>query len=173
MVDKNIKLSSLQKLLDEKYGSKEWIGWEPETIMHDLGEPDYLVMEKIYILQALNHDVNRLMELPEFVLWTTQVANNEYADFDIITMPTSLEVAWMIEEVKRVSILSGQVFKPSLELCEVLTYLLKEDGFSGKMKPFEFIPDTVFPLASMSDDLNKLKNKGITEYLKHMDTTYA
>lgn len=169
MIDKNIKLSSLQALLDQKYGGKAWIDWEPETIMHDLGEPDYLVMEKVYVLQALNHDVNRLMELPEFVMWTAQVANNEYADFEIITMPNSLELAWMIEEVKRVALLSGQSFQPSQELCEVLTYLLKEDGFSGKMKPFDFIPDSVFPAANLEDDLNKLKVHGIKEYLKHMD----
>lgn len=172
MIDKNIKISSLQNLLDQKYGPKVWIDWEPETIMHDLEGPDYLVMEKIYVLQALNHNVNRLLELPEFILWTTAVTNNNYADFDVVTLPTSLELAWMIEEVKRVAKSSNQSFIPTLELSEILTYLLKEDGFSCSLYPFEFIPENLLAKKD-STDLTELKNKAIKAYITYMDKEHA
>jgi hypothetical protein len=170
MVDKNIKISSLQVLLDDKYGKKAWIDFEPETILFDLDFPDYLVMEKIYVLQALNHDINRILSLPEFLLWEISVSNNEYAEFETINIPTSLELAWGLEEAKKIAILSGQSFKPTLELIEVLAYILNEDGFSKPCYPFEFIPQNLFHSGQTEED-STMKAKAIKAYIKHMDSS--
>lgn len=166
MINKDVSISRLQVLFSQLYG-KDWVDFEPETLMMELGNPDYLVMEKIFVLQALNKNANGVLAIPEFVSWLASVCNNEYAEFEILTMPNSLELAWAIDEVKRVCKLSGQVFKPQEELIDVLVYLLIEDGFSAPLQPFEFIPADKFTPGASEEDV-ELKKKGIYAYLDFM-----
>lgn len=171
MLNKNINISSLQFLLDKKYG-REWLDWDPHTIMSDLEFPDYLVMEKIYVLLALNTDLNGAISLPEFLIWTASICNNEYAEFEYLAIPNSLELAWAISEVKKVGQLTSQKFKPTEELIDTLGYLLRSEGFSSPLKPFEFIPASkLIPGQTESD--TQLKIKGIQAYISFMEKTPA
>jgi hypothetical protein len=163
----NIPLSNLQALLDTKFGKKAWIKWEPETILFELNEASVLLMDKIYVLQCLNHNVNEVMSIPEFVLWTTSVTNNEQAQFETVNIPTSLELAWMVEQVKVVALLSGQKFEPSQELGTIIGYLLKLEGYSEVVKPFEFVPTSILEAGQTKEDTS-MKQTAIVQYLSHM-----
>ena len=172
MLTKNIRISDLQVLLDQKFGKGAWLDWEPETILFEFQIDDYLVMEKIYVLQALNKALNSVLSLPEFLNWTTSICNNQPAEFETISIPTCLELAWMIEEVKKVGMITGQVFTPSLEVIDTLAYLLKLEGFSEPLYPFEFIPKSKFEPGQTPED-TKMKKQAIQAYINHMQANYV
>lgn len=163
----NISLGNLQALLDSKFGKKSWIKWEPETILFELQAFDNILIDKIYVLQCLNHNVNEVMSIPEFVLWATSAANNEQAQFETVNIPTSLELAWMLEQVKLVALLSGQKFEPSQELGLIIGYLLKLEGYSKTFEPFEFVPSSMLE-AGQTDEDTAMKKTAVIEYMKHM-----
>lgn len=171
MLNKNIKLSSLQYLLDTKY-QKEWLEWDPVTVMSDLGFPDQLVLEKVYVLHALNTNINSALSLPEFLLWATSIANNEHAEFEHLSIPNSLELAWLVVEAKKIAELSGQKFTPTAELGDTVGYLLRQEGFSTAISPFEFVPGKHFHPGQTEEDTG-LKIKGIQAYIQFMEKTPA
>ena len=110
MLDKTVRISDLQVILDKQFGKGLWLDLEPETILLSLQCPEYLVAEKIYVLQCLNKALNSVISLPEFLLWTTSVCNNEHAEFEILSLPTSLELAWALQEVRKVAGIIGELF---------------------------------------------------------------
>lgn len=167
MLNKNIRISDLQIFLDSKLGKGNWAHLEPGTILIEFGCKEYLVAEKIFILKALNTDLNSAISLPEFLLWACSVCNNNYAEFETLHLPTCLELAWCIEEVKRIGHLTGQVFKPSEELIDVVAYLLRLEGFSHCPSPFEFVPETKLEPGQTNEDM-AMKTMAIKAYVKHM-----
>lgn len=166
----NILLPDLQVLLDTKYGKKAWQKFEPETILMDLDFPDYLVMEKIYVLLAMNANLNHVLSVPEFLLWATAVVNNEYADFETITLPTSLELAFLVDQATRLGLVIGQQFVPTDEVVDTLAYLLRMDGYGKAVYPFSFIPDAKLNPENVEVDANLalLKGKANRDYIKKM-----
>lgn len=167
MLDNNIRISDLQVLLDKTLGKDQWLDFEPETIILELGGADPLVLEKIYVLKALNMDANFSMSFPEFILCATSVINHEPAEFEILEIPTCLELAWAIEEVKRVCLLTGQKFQPTQELKEVVAYILKLEGFSKPIAPFDFIDQNMLEQGQTEQD-TLMKQYAITGYINHM-----
>lgn len=167
MLTKETRISELQVLLDQRFGKGAWLDWEPETILLEFQTDDYLVMEKIFVLQALNKALNSVLSLPEFLNWTTSVCNNEPAEFETLSIHTCLELAWMIEEVKRVGMITGQAFTPSPEIIDILAYLLRLEGFSKPVYPFEFIPEARFEPGQTLED-TKMKEQAIRAYIRHM-----
>jgi hypothetical protein len=169
MLNKNVKISHLQYLLNKKFG-KEWLEWEPETIMSELGFPDYLVLEKLHVLNVLNQKLNAAVSIPEFLFWVCSITNNNYAEFETLEIPNCLELAWAITEVKRVGELIGQPLIPTEELSDIVGYILKEEGFSSKVPPFEFLSDKYFHPGQTPEDTMR-KTKGISTYIEFMDKT--
>jgi hypothetical protein len=82
-------------------------------------------------------------------------------------MPTSLELAWMLEQVKAVALLSGQKFEPSQELGIIIGYLLKLEGYSEAVKPFEFVPANILETGQTKED-TMMKQTAIIQYISHM-----
>lgn len=165
-----IPLSHLQSILDSKFGKKVWVKWEPETILLDLKEGDSispLIREKILVLQVLNEAFNSILAMPEFFIWTVQISNNEPADFEHIILPNSLEMAWTIQELKLIAPQAGHTFNPTPELIETISYILREEGFSDPVPPFDFIPKTsLVEGQTATDTINK--SIAISQYVKHM-----
>lgn len=172
-MNENITLANLQTHLDERYGKREWISLEPETILLDLGYPGYLVMEKIYVLQVLNANTNHALSLPEFLLWATSVCNNELAEFETLAIPTSLELAFLIEQAKKICLATSQIFTPSEELADTLAYLLSMDGFAEPVPPFDFVPAAKINKEKyeVPSQVTEMKKKAIQAYIKHMEET--
>lgn len=163
----NAKLSDLQALFDKRYGARGWEDWEPESIMLDFESTDSLLYEKIFVLKCLNKALNSVVSLPEFLLWTVSVCNNEPPQFETLNIPTSLELAWAIEEIKKIGNLTGQPFKPTSELSDVVGYMLNLEGFSTPVYPFEFVSEKFFKSGQTPEDI-KMKAQAIGSYIKHM-----
>lgn len=168
MLNRNISLAELLKVLDTLIEPEDWPSYDPVTIMIELGETDPLLVEKINILQVCMYGINQVLAYPEFLLWMTSVANNEPAEFETITMPTSLELAWTIEQAKRIAVISDQEWQPKEELKHTLEYFLNEDGFSEALAPFDFITPKLLKPGQTEEDM-KLKSVGIKAYLDHMN----
>ena len=171
-MNENITLANLQATLDQKYGFKAWVDLQPETILMDYDFPGYLAMEKIYVLKALNANLNHVLSMPEFLLWASNVCNNELADFETIAVPTSLELAFLVAQVKKVGALIGPTFDPTQELTETLAFLLSMDGYSESVPPFEFIPSgKINPEGQPGNpEASSLKVGAIKSYIKHMES---
>lgn len=170
MLNRKVRLFKLQTLLDKRYGRDVWPSLEIETLIEDLGVDNYLLVEKLYVLKALNHDFNGFLALPEFLIWTTEICNNEVAEFEILEMPTSLELAWMIKEIERLAMVMSESFEPKEETKQTLAYLLKEDGYSEPVPPFDFIPENLLVSGQEESD-TAMKKMGINSYIKHMEET--
>lgn len=167
MLNRDISLAELLKVLDTVLVPEDWPRYDPVTIMIELGETEPLLIEKINILQICMYGINEVMAYPEFLLWMTSVANNQPAEFETISMPTSLELAWTIEQGKRIAILSHQEWKPKEELKLTLEYFLNEDGFSEPVAPFDFITPKLLRPGQTPED-TKLKTIGLAAYIDHM-----
>lgn len=167
MLDKNIRISDLQVILDTKYGKGFWVEWEPQTILVDYQCSEPLVGEKIYVLKALNKSLNSVISIPEFLLWTVSICNNHPAEFELVKLPTCLELAWAIDEIKRVGYLTGTPFSASEELIDIVAYLLRLEGFSVPLSPFDFVPPDRLEQGQTPAD-TKLKKEAIEAYIVHM-----
>lgn len=163
----NKSLSSLQALFDEKFGKGAWEDWEPESIMLEYNSSDSLLLEKIFVLKCLNKALNSVVSLPEFFIWTISVCNNEHPRFETIKIPTSLEMAWTIEELTKIAILKGIKFEPSEELIDIISYFLRMEGYSVPVYPFQFIPENKLHKGQTEED-TKMKAQAIRTYIKHM-----
>ena len=168
MLNRDISLAELLKILDTKLEADEWPRFDPVTVMLELGETDPLLIEKINILQVCMSGINQALARPEFLLWMIAVANNEPAEFEFIALPTSLELAWAIEQAKRIATLSNQTWAPTEELKMTLEYLLNEDGFSEPLAPFDFITPKLLKPGQTAED-TKLKEIGLKAYIDHMN----
>jgi hypothetical protein len=168
VLKKEIKIVDLQKLLDKSIG-KDWVDLEPETILLELEFPDYLVAEKLYILKTLNLGLNEAISIPEVLVWTTSVCNNENVDFEIFNLPNCLELAWTISQVKELGDLISQKFQPTGQLKEVIGYMLREEGFSKPVYPFDFVPEELLVEGQLDID-TKNKELAIKAYIKYMET---
>lgn len=167
MLNRDISLSELLKVLDTVIEPEDWPKYDPVTIMIELGETEPLLIEKINILQICMYGINQVLAYPEFLLWMTSVANNEPAEFEMVNMPTSLELAWTIEQAKRIAVISHQQWEPKDELKMTLEYFLNEDGFSVPLAPFDFIAPKLLKPGQTEED-TKLKATGLKAYVDHM-----
>lgn len=167
MLNRDISLAELLKVLDTVIEPEDWPSYDPVTVMIELGETDPLLIEKINILQICMYGINQVLAYPEFLLWMTSVANNEPAEFETINMPTSLELAWTIEQAKRIAVISDQKWQPKEELKTTIKYFLNEDGFSQPIAPFDFIEPKLLKPGQTEED-TKLKEIGLKAYIDHM-----
>lgn len=166
MIPETIRLPNLLVLLEKQLGPN-WHLLDPVTIVSILEPQDYLVVEKIHVLTYIKKEgLNKALEDATFVLLMTSAANNEYADFETIKIPTSLEIGWCIEEAKLIGTMLGQEFVPSESLSQVVAFILKEDGYSQAIPPLEFANLGLHPGQSETD--TALKIKGMNAYIDYM-----
>lgn len=179
LLSSSLTLTQLQTLFDKEFGTGAWLDWEAETLLLHFAKTsenqettqslDPILREKVIVLQILNHNLNEAISLPEFLLWASNVVNNQPADFEHISMPTSLELAWLIEEVRNLGDMINQPLEPSKELTTILGYLLREEGYSVPLPPFHFLPSYELAEGQTKQDTN-LKNIALRTYIKHMSS---
>ncbi len=160
----HMSISMLKALLVKAFGEEEWPSWEPETISLELGiiiPP--LLLDKIKVLQILEVDSSKFYEDPLFFLYSTEVINNEVADFNSMPVPTSLELAYAIYEVSR---MYKGVFSSGVK--KTISYILNEEGYSEPINLFgNIIDDSELSDGQTKEDtLNK--NKAIDLYISGM-----
>lgn len=162
-------ISHIKKSLDRIFGKGEWRDLEIETISLTLGILlDTLTRDKISVLQIIEGQPEIFFEDAAFTLYATDVINNIEADFEFVPTPTSLELAYAITEVRKVLMENG-VYIPVEEssLVTVAAYMLRQEGYSVPVAPFDFIPPAMLEAGQTSEDTEN-KKKAIKRYIKAM-----
>lgn len=159
-------LTQIKAGLDRLMGEGLWINWEPETISLEFGvEFEPLLLDKIAVLQVLAKQPNMFYVDPVFMVHATEVINNEVADFDILPAPTSLELAFAIEQVKAVTGIAPTEADP---ISLTVAYMLRQEGYSEPLVPFDFISkDALEPGQTKSD--TEAKKEALAKYISHME----
>ncbi len=178
-----ISLPVLYLTLTEEVGDNSWLKFEPETLLLHLkenrGVEDLeLLREKIVVLKAILSDPDLYLNSADFLLHATKVANNEFADFDIVQIPTSLEYAWFLKQLDWLHLTTKASFKPSGALFHIGEYVLMEDGFEKPCEPFKSIlgiSTLPIPPVAVEDGLEpptpqdfETKAAAVQSYLAHM-----
>jgi hypothetical protein len=162
-------ISHIKATLDRIFGKGGWEDLEIETISITLGvELDGLTRDKISVLQILVTQPELFFEDASFMLYATDVINNIEADFEYVPAPTSLELAYAIVQVRKI-LTEDSVY---IDIAETgfpvtVTYLLRQEGYSAPVYPFEFIPPTSLEAGQTAEDTAN-KAKAIKRYIKEM-----
>jgi len=162
-------ISHIKENLDRLLGVNAWIGWELETISSELKVVfNELTLDKISLLQVLAQDSTLPYTDMSFFLHATDVINNKAADFDSLPMPTSLELAYAIEEFKVLKMFDMPlVIDSNSDIVDVVSYLLREEGYSEPIYPFGFIPVSKLVSGQLPIDI-EAKKMAIDLYIKNM-----
>lgn len=173
MADPNMDRASLldvKENLDRLFGNLEWADLELETISLTLGLIlSQLTVDKIHILQILVQQPELFTEDPVFMFYATEVINNNVADFEYFPTPTSLELAYAIEEVRKVFGSLGFTPEFGYTIKTVIGYILKQEGYSKPISPFDFVDPDMLEKGQTEID-TKHKEKAIKEYIFQMNT---
>lgn len=170
--DASLGLASLTHIktnLDRMFGKNEWVKWEMETISLELKMVfDELTRDKIHLLQVIEQRPDLFYTDAIFFLHAVEVMNNKIADFDHFPMPNSLEVAYALHEMKALRP-DGEKHKvPDSSISDIVAYILREEGYSVPVPPFEFIPADELEKGQTPVDV-EAKKKAIELYIKEMD----
>lgn len=162
-------IAHIKATLDRIFGKGGWQDLELETISLTLGiELDGLTRDKINVLQILETQPDMFFDDATFTLYATDVINNIEADFEFVPTPTSLELAFAITQVRKVLVDNG-VYIPFEDsgLVTTISYILRQEGYSVPVAPFDFIPAAALEAGQTSDDTDN-KRKAIRRYIKEM-----
>lgn len=161
-------LSHIKESLDRIFGAGQWATWELETISFELKYIlDELTRDKIHLLQAIELHPNLFYEDMSFFLHAVDVMNNKVADFERLPMPTSLELAYAIEESKSLSVNKESFSKTNSDIIETVAYLLREEGYSEPVYPFTFVPSSMLEHGQTPED-TEAKKMAISKYIEEM-----
>jgi hypothetical protein len=164
-------LPHIKATLDRIFGKGGWQDLEIETISITLGiELDELTRDKISVLQIISTQPELFFDDASFTLYATDVINNIEADFEFIPTPTSLELAFAITQVRKI-LASDSIYVPieNTGLVTVALYILRDEGYTLNVPPFDFIPaESLGPNSHPEDTKNK--EKAIRQYIKQMDS---
>jgi hypothetical protein len=172
-----VKISDFldQTFKEEGHTTKpgQWVAFEPETITLDLtgGDPlPAVLLDKIELLQTLNVHPELFFQDPIFFCFSCDVISNNPVDFTTFVMPTSLEMVAGIYEVKELlSEWKFPEYKFSEGMQKAVAYLLKEEGFSEPIEPFDFIPKELFTSGQLEEDTDN-KRKAIKAFENYLRT---
>jgi hypothetical protein len=161
----NAPLTQIKAGLDRLFGKGIWNDWEPETISLEFGiqfEP--LLLDKIAVLQILAQQPNFFYVDPIFMLHCTEIANNETADFDVLPMPSSLELGYAISQVTSITGIAPTSEDP---IATTAAYILRQEGYSEPISPFQFIPVGALEKGQTKAD-TEAKKEAMAKYIAHM-----
>lgn len=161
-------LTQIESTLDRIFGKGEWENLEIETISLSFGIwLDELTRDKIHLLQILNKRPELFFEDPMFMLYATEVINNNPADFEFVPALTSLELAFAIQEIRKILVQNDEFVVYGPTIINTIAYLLRQEGYSEPIEPFDFVPKELLEAGQTSEDTEN-KRKAIKKYLKEM-----
>lgn len=161
-------ISHIKSSLDRLLGKGKWESLSLVTISLELKvELDDLLQDKISVLKALAEDPDLFFYDPVFMAYATEVINNNVADFNYFPMPLSLELAFSISEVQKIMKSENAPFVVSAPLVQSVAWILRHEGYSEPVAPFDFVPEEMLTKGQTKEDTAN-KEKAIQEYIKNM-----
>lgn len=164
-----VSLATLYLSLARVFKGKPWVSFEPETISMHLGvKLDDLTFDKIEVLRTLLVSPG-VQDNSSFILYSTEVVNNNVADFDRLPAVTSLDLAYYITSLQDLALASkgAFAFKATTALIETTKYTLTEEGYSSAVAPFTFLPEGILVAGQTQQDTVD-KSKALADYIEHM-----
>jgi hypothetical protein len=169
--DPSLGLASLHHIrenLDRMFGVDAWLNWEMETISLELNVVfDDLTRDKIHLLQVLLQHPELFFHDASFFLHAVKVMNNTVADFETLPMPSSLELAYAIIEGHALGLPQNAWKDPDYHIVEIVSYLLRQEGYSEAVVPFNFLPSGLLVAGQTPEDTED-KKRAIAQYIREM-----
>ena len=163
-------LSSIKRVLDEKFKGEDWYRFELETIALEFGTIfTTLLSDKISILRILHTSHIQAYEDPSLFLYAAEVINNNPADFESVPHLTLLEAAYAIYSINKVLLANKVTITYPLAIQKACAYILNLEGASEPIAPFEFVPASELHPGQTAAD-TEAKKKAIAMYVKHMES---
>lgn len=135
----NIDLWPISKVIDfvRKAGIETWEDLEVETLLLELKiVASDVAVDKLGLAKVFQARPELFYEEVIFFLHATDVMNNHVADFSIIPMPTSLEIAFSIFDARKVN---GSSYEFSAGVKKVVQHILTEEGYHSSINPFPVV----------------------------------
>ncbi len=163
-------MTTIKSNLDRLFGGSEWVAWELETISDTLGVLfDELLQDKISLLQVIGQTGTEILDNVVLFMHACDVINNKVADFEHLPLPNSLELAYALYEISGIL---GEAYSnpaPDSDLADALVYLLRQEGYSTPIFPFNFIDPKRLEAGQLPEDIESRKT-AIKAYITHMET---
>jgi hypothetical protein len=172
-IDERIGTSSLLTVntnLDRLFGKDVWLDWEPETISLELNQLfDTLAIDKIRVLQILRRDPSMFYDDSLFMLYATEVINNNEADFEMIPSPTVLELCFAFHQVDELYKATGQESEASDVTAKTLAWALRHEGYSKVPTQLQgMVPDGYLEEGRTEED-SVGQQKAADMYIRYME----
>ena len=128
-----------------------------------------IFVNSINVLKILLQNQDLFFTDPVFFMYSTEVLANEPVDFEVVSLPNSLEVAFAILEMTKILGLNSYhelpVFKHGV--VKVIKYILVNEGYSSIVEPFDVVGITDLAQGQhLTDTLDK--KKAIVKYVSAM-----
>lgn len=160
------RVSELKHYLDTNYGDA-WPDFEPETIVSELEQAGIkytdVLNDSIELLRCVETNPDLVFTDVLFFLHAVDVFNGDKAQFTHIPMPTSLELAWAIEELEEIFGEAKKILHLSTPISHVVTYVLKQEGYTV---PTKFFSPYVVPGELVGGTEEPNKEKAIQLYIE-------
>ena len=161
----NLPLSSIKKYLTGIL-PVGWEHFETESIILELNvPPSELLFEKINVIKALMIKPELFYEDVLFFLHACEVFNGQVTDFNTVPSITSLEAALAIVDMATfdgVNVEQSRPFGKGVRLA--VTEILKDDGYSHTVWPFDVVGVTGLTAGAETSDMAK-KEQAIKDYI--------
>lgn len=165
-------LSRLKGQLKTRY-KDEWVDLEPETVSLDLGVlMDPLSLQGLLMVQSVERNPVNFIDDASYFLSFTEACNNKIVNPSSPYLPTSLELAWALVELRRLLPKEeADLINESPMIRKVCMYVLREEGYSEPVWPFDAFlkSEDFYDGQSPQDTANKAK--AIRLYIKAVEKT--
>lgn len=163
-----VRLIDLRAQLEQAFKEEPWQDLEIETISLELKlllTP--LLRDKIEVLRILEAHPSLYYNDPAFMLYATEVINNESVSFDSVPHCTTLEIAFALSEVHQLLVARNIVPEIPSTFSKVVAYFLRQEGYSEPVGVFNFVPKEYLVEGQLPED-TEAKLKAINAYLYRM-----
>lgn len=159
----HLTLSKLDAILVRSIGPT-WYEYEDETISIQLRLAfTPLLVDKVNLLRILHLRPEMFYEEFLFFVHAVEVCNNHVSNFEFLPIPTSLEIAFAVDEIGR--IVSGE-FSDGIKTA--VTRMLKEEGFSEAPGPLALVSFEDRLVEGQDREDIDAKYSAVTEYVNSM-----
>jgi hypothetical protein len=164
-----LPISVIKKVLDKKLGEGSYKNFETETLLLDLDLPySDVLFDKLSVLKVIENLPSIFFEDIMFLIYATEVMNDQSADFEYLPHTNSLELAFAIEEMSRIlGVELHQLPEFSTGTKAYIKNVLTNEGYSKPVTPFDVVGVGALGEGQTEQDTDD-KAKAIESYIHHV-----
>lgn len=162
----------LDELITHKIGS-QWHVFDNNTLSLEMGIMfSSLLLDKISFLKVLKADVDIVYTDVLAFTHGCEVVNNEEVFEENVPMPTCLELGYFLNVLERYPPTDPGLSPAANPMIRrVSQFVLKQEGFSGPVAPFDFLSkEEISPEGEAHTEDLKQKEMGVKAYIEYMNS---